>query len=95
MPPWRNWQTREPQKLVPERACGFESHRWHMKPGTRLQHFKGGTYEVVSLATCAVTLQLVVVYKAQDGQLWVRPLKQFDERVTRDGYDGPRFRVVD
>ena len=23
---WRNWQTRKTQNLVPERACGFDSH---------------------------------------------------------------------
>lgn len=29
MPPWRNWQTRQPQDLVPSRACKFESCRGH------------------------------------------------------------------
>ena len=74
----------------------FESCRWHMKPGTRLRHFKGSTYVVDVVATCALTGRPVIVYTSQaDGLTWVRPLEEFDERIVRDGYDGPRFVVIE
>ena len=28
-PRWRNWQTRQTQNLLSERACGFDSHPRH------------------------------------------------------------------
>lgn len=61
-------------------------------PGT-YRHFKGGRYEVLGTARHSETDEPLVLYRALYGEqgLWVRPLAAWSERVTRDGYDGPRF----
>lgn len=53
-------------------------------------------YVVVGVALHSETEEPFVVYH-RDGssELWVRPLAMWSERVTRDGYDGPRFAPVD
>ena len=56
-------------------------------------HFKGGRYEVVGSATHSETLEEMVVYRALDGDaaLWVRPRAMWDEIVTHEGKQVPRF----
>jgi hypothetical protein len=63
-----------------------------VEPG-RYRHFKGRLYEVIGTARDSETEDELVVYRALygDGGLWVRPRPMWDERVERDGYDGPRF----
>jgi hypothetical protein len=65
-------------------------------PG-RYRHFKGQSYEVIGTARDSESEQELVVYRALygDGGLWVRPRAMWDERVQRDGYDGPRFIRID
>ena len=38
----------------------------------------------------------MVVYRALygEGGLWVRPAAMWDERICRDGYEGPRFQYL-
>ena len=62
----------------------------------RWRHFKGNEYEVLGVAKHSETLQPMVVYRALygEGGLWVRPAAMWTERVTRDGYDGPRFTYI-
>ena len=61
-------------------------------PG-RYRHFKGGLYEVLGLAKHSETLEELVVYRALygEGGLWVRPLAMFQNSVTLDGREVPRF----
>lgn len=49
-------------------------------------------YVVVGTALHSETEEPFVVYH-RDGssELWVRPAAMWDERVVREGYDGPRF----
>jgi hypothetical protein len=63
-----------------------------IEPG-RYRHFKGRLYEVIGTARDSETEDELVVYRALygDSGLWVRPRAMWDERVERDGYDGPRF----
>lgn len=63
-----------------------------VEPG-RYRHFKGGEYEVVLVAKDVETEEPVVVYQALYGERghWVRSLADFTARVSRDGYEGPRF----
>lgn len=58
------------------------------------EHFKGRRYEVVGVARHSETAEDLVVYRPLygEGGLWVRPLAMFLEPVSRDGYEGPRFR---
>jgi hypothetical protein len=63
-----------------------------IEPG-RYRHFKGRHYEVIGTARHSESEEEFVLYRALDGGggLWVRPRDMWDERVERDGYDGPRF----
>lgn len=70
-----------------------------MKKGT-YKHYKGKTYEVVDCAIHTETGEAMVVYKAlyetetNNGGLWVRPLKMFNENVNINGNEMPRFEYV-
>ncbi len=60
------------------------------------RHFKGGDYMVTGVAVHSETQEQLVVYRPLYGayQLMVRPRMMFTEEVQRDGYRGPRFRLV-
>lgn len=58
------------------------------------QHFKGGMYRVLMVATDANTGEAVVVYLNAKGEPWTRPYDDFTGHVSREGYDGPRFQRV-
>lgn len=62
----------------------------------KYRHFKGNEYELIDIARHSETLEEMVVYRALYGErgLWVRPAAMWTERVTRDGYDGPRFTYI-
>ncbi|WP_426111148.1 DUF1653 domain-containing protein [Massilia sp. PWRC2] len=57
----------------------------------RYRHYKGGLYELVSMATLEADMSPVVVYRAADGSVWVRPAAVFFETVCVDGASVPRF----
>ena len=59
-------------------------------PGEFWQHFKGGIYRIVAIASVESTKDRVVVYTGSSGT-WTRPLFEFLGNVSRDGYEGPRF----
>ena len=63
----------------------------------KYRHFKGNEYEVIGIAKHSETLEDYVVYKALYGEfgLWVRPLKMFEETITRDGKTFKRFERVE
>lgn len=66
-----------------------------MKLG-KYRHYKGKEYEVIGIAKHSETLEELVVYKAlyDEGDLWVRPLKMFEEEVEVGGQKIPRFEYV-
>jgi hypothetical protein len=62
----------------------------------RYRHYKGGIYELVCEARLEVDLAPVIVYRGEDGKVWVRPRDAFFGLV--DGPDGtpvPRFAQLD
>ena len=63
------------------------------KPGEFYRHFKGGLYQVISLAEHTETGERLVVYQALYGEHghWVRPASMWAETVERDGRIQPRF----
>ncbi|MBQ3725257.1 MAG: DUF1653 domain-containing protein [Oscillospiraceae bacterium] len=67
-----------------------------IRPG-RYRHFKGNEYRVLGMARHSETMEPMVVYQALygEGGLWVRPAAMWNERVVRDGYDGPRFTFIE
>ncbi|MCR2809206.1 MULTISPECIES: DUF1653 domain-containing protein [unclassified Microbacterium] len=66
-----------------------------VEPGI-YQHFKGRQYEVIGTVRHSETEEQYVLYRPRygEGDLWIRPLEMWQERVVRDGYDGPRFARV-
>lgn len=61
-----------------------------IEPGP-YRHFKGGRYEVVGTAKHSETEESLVVYRASDGSLWVRPEAMWSETVEHEGATVPRF----
>ncbi|MBR2406750.1 MAG: DUF1653 domain-containing protein [Clostridia bacterium] len=68
-----------------------------LKLGGKYRHFKGNEYEVLAVARHSETLEELVVYRALygEGQVWVRPLAEFLDTVTRDGITRHRFEEID
>lgn len=63
-----------------------------MSAKTVYRHYKGGRYEVVTLATYSETYEPMVVYRSLDtAQVWVRPSEMFFGAVTVDGEEMRRF----
>ena len=64
--------------------------------GGKYRHFKGNSYEVIAVARHSETLEELVVYRALygDGDVWVRPLAEFLDTVTRDGCTRFRFEEI-
>lgn len=62
----------------------------------KYRHFKGGEYEVLCVAKHSETQEKMVVYRALygEGEIWVRPLSMWNDRVTRDGVTYRRFTPV-
>lgn len=79
------------------------------KPGQFYYHFKstGGNdhlYKIVGLARHTETDEMMVIYEALYQNDWIkeaktqlsaRPLNMFVEEVDRDGYKGPRFKLIE
>jgi hypothetical protein len=64
-------------------------------PSERYRHYKGGTYEVLSLARHTETAEVMVVYRSlEHGTLWARPMSMFGETVYHDGCHQERFKRI-
>jgi hypothetical protein len=65
------------------------------RPGL-YRHFKGGEYELLSVARHSETKELLVVYRSVEDRdtIWVRPLEMFTELVDHAGVELPRFEPV-
>jgi hypothetical protein len=57
----------------------------------RYRHYKGGIYELVAEAQLEADHTPVMVYRGQDGAVWVRPRADFFGQVEVDGVSVPRF----
>ena len=57
-------------------------------PGCYYRHFKGNIYQVVGVAIHTETEEVMVVYRAQYGELglFVRPYSMFAEEVDHQKY---------
>ena len=55
--------------------------------GERYTHYKGGTYEIISMAIHTETQEKMVVYKSLSfGSIYVRPYEEFI-KPAKDGYE--------
>lgn len=63
----------------------------------KYRHFKGGEYEVLHVARHSETGEEMVVYRALYGEqeIWVRPIKMWQETVKNEGKTVPRFVKID
>ena len=60
------------------------------------RHYKGNLYQVLHTARHSETEEELVVYRCLYGEygVWVRPIGMFDEMVTVDGKEVPRFEMI-
>lgn len=63
----------------------------------RYRHFKGNVYTLIATAKHSESGELFAVYRAEygDGEVWIRPLDMFFEKVERDGAVFDRFTYID
>ena len=61
------------------------------------KHYKGSLYQVIEVATHSETQEELVVYRTLYGDysMWVRPLGMFQELVSFEGEQVPRFRFIE
>lgn len=71
----------------------MEREKRNIKIGGRYRHFKGKEYIVLHIAKHSETLEEMVVYQPQYGDMgiWVRPLGMFLEKVMHEGKLVNRF----
>ena len=54
-------------------------------PGEKWEHYKGGTYEVISLATHTESNEKLVIYKSLNfGSIFARPISIWQETVLNE-----------
>ena len=58
------------------------------------RHYKGGLYELVCEATLESDNSPMIVYRAANGSVWIRPKDVFFELVEVEGQLVPRFAPV-
>jgi hypothetical protein len=68
----------------------------------KYKHYKGNEYEIIAFAIDSETLEEVVVYRGfYDSEefgknpIWVRPKKEFFEKIIIDGKEIDRFKRID
>ena len=61
------------------------------------KHYKGSLYQVIEVATHSETREELVVYRTLYGDysMWVRPLSMFQDLVSFEDEQVPRFRFVE
>ena len=68
----------------------------NFKIGT-YKHYKGNLYMAITIARLEENLEEVVVYQPlyDEEHVWVRPLKNFIEKVTVGDKETPRFSFIE
>ena len=67
----------------------------HVEIGKTYRHFKGTYHQVLNVALDSETQEIMVVYNHKDdGQVWVRPEKDFLEEIPEraDNITGQKYR---
>ncbi len=61
------------------------------------RHYKGGLYRVICLAHHSETLEDMIIYEPLVGDTgcWARPASMWNETVTVDGKQIPRFEKIE
>lgn len=60
------------------------------------KHYKGGHYNIISVAKHSETLEDLVIYQRlyDDFSIWVRPITMFSETVSYNGATVIRFEYL-
>lgn len=65
------------------------------------QHYKGKKYKIITFARDSETQEELVVYQGLynseefgNNPIWVRPKKMFQQKVTINGKQIPRFKLL-
>jgi len=64
-------------------------------PNGYYQHYKGNVYCVIGVATHSETLEKMVVYRSEKGELWVRPASMWNELVDTPNGKVKRFARIE
>ena len=65
-------------------------------PGERWKHYKGGVYEVITLANHSETKEALVIYKSVPfGSIYARPLHMWEEECELGRIKFKRFEVIE
>ena len=63
-------------------------------PGERWKHYKGGVYEVITLANHSETKEPLVIYKSIPfGSVYARPLSMWEDECDMGGTLTKRFQL--
>ena len=63
--------------------------------GEIFEHYKGGTYDIISMATHTETQEKMVVYKSLNfGSIYVRPYEIFIGAIQKDNETILRFTKI-
>jgi hypothetical protein len=64
-------------------------------PGERWKHYKGGVYEIVTLANHSETKEPLVIYKSIPfGSVYARPLSMWHEPCRLNDQETNRFTLI-
>jgi hypothetical protein len=65
-------------------------------PGERWKHYKGGVYEVITLANHSETKEALVIYKSVPfGSIYARPLHMWEEECELGRIKFKRFEIIE
>jgi len=56
--------------------------------GRKYRHYKGNIYKVIGVAKHSETLEDMVVYQGEKGDVWVRPKSMWNDEIELNGVDG-------
>jgi len=64
--------------------------------GKKYEHYKGGIYRVINIATHTETEEVLVIYEGiESNKTWARPKNMFQDNVEIDGKIINRFKQLD
>ena len=77
-------------------AAAIAAKHKDILPGSKWQHYKGGTYRVVRLAFQEDDMAIVVLYESIDYPAisFVRPFAKWFDQVEWNGEHVQRFRIL-
>lgn len=68
---------------------------YYPMPGERWKHYKGGVYEIITLANHSETKEPLVIYKSVPfGSVYARPLSMWHEPCALNGVTLNRFHLM-